>query len=69
MSVPTLSILFMALAALFAFAAPIVLLIYYKRKGAEILPFFIGCAVFIVFALILEALAHKLILKAPKNKV
>ncbi|MBQ9922989.1 MAG: YhfC family intramembrane metalloprotease [Clostridia bacterium] len=63
MSVPTLSILFMALAALFAFAAPIVLLIYYKRKGAEILPFFIGCAVFIVFALILEALAHKLILK------
>ena len=63
MSVPTLSILFMALATLFAFAAPIVLLIYYKRKGAEILPFFIGCAVFIVFALILEALAHKLILK------
>lgn len=63
MSVPALSILFMALAALFAFAAPIVLLIYYKRKGADILPFFIGCAVFIVFALILEALAHKLILK------
>ena len=63
MSVPTLSILFMALAALFAFAAPIVLLIYYKRKGADILPFFIGCAVFVLFALILEALAHKLILK------
>ena len=63
MSVPALSILFMALATLFAFAAPIVLLIYYKRKGADILPFFIGCAVFIVFALILEALAHKLILK------
>lgn len=63
MSVPALSILFMALAALFAFAAPIVLLIYYKRKGAEILSFFIGCAVFVLFALILEALAHKLILK------
>ena len=63
MSVPTLSILFMALAALFAFAAPIVLLIYYKRKGAEILPFFIGCAVFVLFALILEALMHQLVLK------
>ena len=63
MSVPTLSILFMALAALFAFAAPIVLLIYYKRKGADILPFFIGCAVFVLFALILEALMHQLVLK------
>ena len=63
MSVPTLSILFMALAALFAFAVPIVLLIYYKRKGAEILPFFIGCAVFVLFALILEALMHQLVLK------
>ena len=63
MSVPILSILFMALAALFAFAVPIALLIYYKKKGADVLPFFIGCAVFIVFALILEALAHKLILK------
>ena len=63
MSVPTLSILFMALATLFAFAAPIVLLIYYKRKGADILPFFIGCAVFVLFALILEALMHQLVLK------
>lgn len=63
MSVPALSILFMALAALFAFAVPIALLIYYKRKGADILPFFIGCAVFVLFALILEALMHQLVLK------
>ncbi len=53
----------MALAALFAFAAPIVLLIYYKKKGADILPFFIGCAVFVLFALILESLMHQLVLK------
>ena len=53
----------MALAALFAFAIPFVLLIYYKRKGADVLPFFIGCAVFVIFALILEPLVHQLVLK------
>ena len=63
MSVPTLSIALMAVAMVFAFAVPIVLLVYYKKKGAQILPFFIGCAVFIVFALILESLVHNLVLK------
>ena len=63
MSVPTLSIVFMAAAMTFAFAAPIALLIYYKKKGAQILPFFIGCAVFVVFALILESLVHNIVLK------
>ena len=63
MSVPTLSIVFMALATLFAFAIPVVLLIYYRKKGADILPFFIGCAVFVIFALFLEPLMHQLVLK------
>ena len=63
MSVPTLSIAFMALAALFCFAVPVLLLIYYRKKGADILPFFIGCAVFVIFALILESLMHQLVLK------
>ena len=53
----------MALAALFCFAMPVLLLIYYKRKGADILPFFVGCAVFVIFALILESLMHQLVLK------
>ncbi len=64
MSVPVLSMVFMALAALFCFAMPILLMIYYKKKGADILPFFIGCAVFVIFALILEPLMHQLVLKA-----
>jgi len=64
-SVPALSVAFMALAMVFAFAAPIALLIYYKRKGVDVLPFFVGCAVFIVFALILEALVHTVVLKGP----
>ena len=63
MSVPTLSIVFMALAMAFAFVTPFALLFYYKKKGAEVPPFFIGCAVFIVFALILESLVHNLVLK------
>ena len=63
MSVPTLSMVFMALAALFCFAMPVLLLIYYRKKGADILPFFIGCLVFVMFALILEPLMHQLVLK------
>ena len=53
----------MALAALFCFAMPVLLLIYYRKKGADILPFFIGCLVFVMFALILEPLMHQLVLK------
>ena len=63
MSVSILSMAFMALAALFCFAMPILLLIYYRKKGADILPFFVGCAVFVIFALILESLMHQLVLK------
>ena len=64
MSVPTLSIVFMALATLFAFAIPVVLLIYYRKKGADILPFFIGCAVFVIFALFLEPIMGNTLLYA-----
>ncbi|MBQ9322755.1 MAG: YhfC family intramembrane metalloprotease, partial [Clostridia bacterium] len=63
MSVPALSMALMAAAMVFAFGAPIVLLFYYKKRGAQVLPFFIGCAVFVVFALILEALVHNIVLK------
>ena len=63
MSVPALSMALMAAAMVFAFGAPFVLLFYYKKRGAQVLPFFIGCAVFVLFALILEALMHQLVLK------
>ena len=54
MSVPVLSMVFMALAALFCFAMPILLLIYYRKKGADILPFFIGCIVTVLVQRIKE---------------
>lgn len=63
MSVPTLSIVCMAVAMVFAFGLPFALLFYYRKKGAQALPFFVGCAVFVLFSLILESLMHQLVLK------
>lgn len=62
-TVPTLSIVFMAIAALSGIAIPIVLLLLFRKKfKASYLSFFIGCAVFIVFPIIIEAFLHRLIL-------
>jgi uncharacterized membrane protein YhfC len=64
-TVPGLSIAFMAVAALAGVAIPVVLFLVFRKKfKADILPFFIGCAVFAVFALILEGLVHMLVLKS-----
>jgi uncharacterized membrane protein YhfC len=68
-SVPTLSIVFMSISALTGIVLPIALLIYFRKKHkTSIKPFFIGCAVFIVFALILEQLFHVLILNSDAGK-
>ena len=61
--VSTLTLGSMGLAALVCVAIPLVLLFYYKRKGAQVSPFFVGCGVFVLFALILESLMHQLVLK------
>ena len=53
----------MAAAALACVVIPLVLLFYYKKKGAQVSPFFVGCGVFVLFALILESLMHNLVLK------
>ena len=68
-TVSALSIAFMAISCVIAFAIPIVLLIYFrKKKGADILPFFIGCAVMLVFALLLESAVHRLVLFSDIGK-
>ena len=68
-SVSTLSIVFMSISALTGIVLPIALLIYFRKKHkTSIKPFFIGCAVFIVFALILEQLFHVLILNSDAGK-
>ena len=59
-TVPSLSIVFMAVSCLIGFALPVALLLYFRiRKKADILPFFTGCAVMLIFALILEAAVHR----------
>ena len=65
MTVPTLSIVFMAVSGLIAFVVPIVLLVVFRKKGARILPFFVGCAVFVLFALVLESAVHRVVLGSP----
>ncbi len=65
-TVPALSIVFMAVAGILSVFLPIVLLVYFHRKkGADILPFFVGCAVMLLFAFVLESLAHGIILSSP----
>ena len=61
-TVSALSMVFMGISALVCFSIPVVLFIFFKKKGADILPFFIGCGVFFVFALVLESLMHQLVL-------
>lgn len=57
------SLVCMAISALICFAIPVVLCIWFrKKKHADLLPFFIGMAVILLFALILESLVHQLVL-------
>ncbi len=68
-SVPQLSIVFMAVSCLTGVAIPIALfLIFRKKYKADILPFFIGCAVFIIFAMLLESFIHRLVFSSNIGK-
>ncbi len=62
-TVSTAAITMMGVAAALAFIIPVGLFFYFKKKGADILPFFIGCAVMLVFALIIEASIHQVVFK------
>ena len=64
-SVPVMSMVMMAAAILCVVVMFFGMMIYAKKKlGASLKPFFIGCAVFIIFALILESIMHNIVLKA-----
>ncbi len=64
-TIPILTIAFMAVSALIGLAIPAVLYIIFRRKGASHLPFWIGCAIFVLFALVLEQLMYAGIAKLP----
>ena len=61
--VPALSIVFMTISLIGVCVIPIMLLVFFRIKyRCSILPFFIGCAVMLLFAFVLEQLFHALIL-------
>lgn len=63
--VPVLSVIFMILSLIGAFALPFALAVYFRKKyRCEVIPFFTGCVVMLVFAFILEQIAHSVILAA-----
>ena len=69
-TVPALSIAGMAVALLVSFALPIALFIYSKKKlHAKTAAFFIGCGVFVVMVVLLESLAHNLILGSTGSTI
>jgi uncharacterized membrane protein YhfC len=63
MSVPVLSIVFMAVSATLAIGVPVYLFIVFRKKyNAKVIPMLIGIAGFVVFALVLEALIHRIVI-------
>ena len=60
--VPAASIAGMVFSLIVSFALPIGLFVYAKKKlGAKTAPFFIGCGVFFVMVLMLEAAIHRIV--------
>ena len=60
--VPGASIAGMVFSLIVSFALPIGLFVYAKKKlGAKAAPFFIGCGVFFVMVLMLEAAIHRIV--------
>ena len=64
--VPVLSIVFMFISCICAFAMPVVLFIYFRtKKKAEILPFFVGCGVMFLFSFVIESTIHQVVFRSP----
>lgn len=61
--VSTLSMVFMGISLAVSVAIPLILFLYFrKRRHCDFQPFFTGCLVFLLFALVLEAAVHRLVL-------
>ncbi len=65
MQLPTLSLVFIVLDILLGLAVPIALFVYLRRRfRLSALPFFIGCAVMLIFAFGLEQGLHALVMNS-----
>ena len=66
--VPVSSFVTMGITLVLAFAVPVILFIFLtKKKGYSKKPFFIGCAVFTLFALILESACNAVIFAGDRG--
>ena len=64
--ISSLSVAFMVVSCSIATVVPFLLLVYFRvRKKADMLPFFVGCLIMLVFALILESVMHQAVLSSP----
>ncbi len=61
-TVSTINIIAMVISCMICILLPIILLILFKKRNGWIPAFFIGCGIFIVFALILEQAMHSVVL-------
>ena len=69
-TVPALSIVFMAVSCAVCFLTPLALFLYLRLvKKADVYPFFAGCAVMLLFAFILESGLHNLVFSSPAGPV
>lgn len=69
-TVPMLTIVFMTISCLVGFIIPIALFFYFwKKKKADIFPFFVGCGVMLAFALILETAVHQLVFRSSIGNI
>lgn len=67
--VPISSIVCMGISCLVGLAIPVLLFLYFRlKKRADIVPFFVGCAVMLLFALVAESLVHALVLNSAAGK-
>jgi len=73
MSIPVLSVVFMAVSAIVAIGLPVCLFIIARKKfNAKVVPMLFGIAGFVIFALVLESLVHRIVLGrflSPSNKI
>ena len=64
--ISSLSVIFMVISCSIATVVPFLLLVFFRvRKKADILPFFVGCLIMLVFALVLESAMHQAVLSSP----
>ena len=69
-SVPALSFVTMGISLLVAILIPVGLFVFYRKKfGCKKMPFFVGCATFAIFALVLEGIFHTIILGGERAEV